>query len=36
MEIIFAQDFHIPQIIELWKELMDFHKGIDAYWSRRG
>ena len=26
---------HINEIIELWKELMDFHKNIDTYWSRR-
>ncbi len=35
MEIIFAQNSHVPQILELWKELMDFHKNLNSYWSRR-
>jgi len=24
----------VPAIIEIWKELMDFHKGLDAFFSR--
>jgi ribosomal protein S18 acetylase RimI-like enzyme len=35
MEIITATEVHMPEIIELWKELMDFHKNINAYWTRR-
>jgi ribosomal protein S18 acetylase RimI-like enzyme len=35
LEIIPAHDSHVPQILELWKELMDFHKNLNAYWSRR-
>ena len=35
MRIQIAKDKHIPEIIELWKESMDFHKNIDTYWSRR-
>ena len=35
MEIITATELHMPEIIELWKELMDFHKSINAYWTRR-
>ena len=34
MEILVATDKHIPGIIELWKEYMDFHKDIDPYLSR--
>jgi ribosomal protein S18 acetylase RimI-like enzyme len=34
MRVLIANDKHIPDIIELWKELMDFHKNIDAHWSR--
>lgn len=29
MEIITATEKHIPEIIELWKEFMDFHKDVD-------
>jgi len=35
MRIFIAKDKHIPGIIEVWEELMDFHKNIDTYWSRR-
>jgi ribosomal protein S18 acetylase RimI-like enzyme len=24
----------VPAIVEIWKELMDFHKGLDAFFSR--
>jgi ribosomal protein S18 acetylase RimI-like enzyme len=34
MEIIEAIDSHIPEIVELWKEFMDFHKDIDPVFSR--
>jgi len=35
MRILIAKDKHIPEIIELWKEVMDIHKNIDTHWSRR-
>ena len=34
MRILIAKDKHIPEIIDLWKQVMDFHKDMDAYWSR--
>jgi len=36
MEIILAIDSHIPEITELWKEFMDFHKDIDPRFPIRG
>ena|SRR3972149_2552814 len=30
MEIVTASEKHIPEILELWKEFMDFHKDIDT------
>jgi len=29
VEIAVAQDAHVPGIVEVWKEFMDFHKDID-------
>jgi len=29
MEITSATDAHVPEIVEVWKEFMDFHKDID-------
>ncbi len=29
MEIAVAQDAHVPGMVALWKEFMDFHKNID-------
>jgi len=29
MEIIPATDTHVPEIVEVWQEFMDFHKDID-------
>ena len=34
MEITEATDNHIPEILEIWKELMDFHKDIDPRFAR--
>lgn len=34
IEIHPAEDSHIPGIIEIWKELMDFHKDIDPLFTR--
>jgi len=30
MEIVPAKDSHIPEIIELWKEFMNFHREMDT------
>ena len=35
MEIIAAAERHIPAIIELWKEFMDFHKDFDSRFPMR-
>jgi len=35
MEIITATEKHIPEIVELWKEFMDFHKDIDPRFPMR-
>lgn len=35
MEIILAKDNHVPEIVELWKELADYLKNLDLHWSRR-
>jgi ribosomal protein S18 acetylase RimI-like enzyme len=29
MEIVVARDSHVPGMVALWKEFMDFHKNID-------
>jgi GNAT superfamily N-acetyltransferase len=34
VEIIHAQSAHIPAIIELWKEFMDYHMAIDPLFTR--
>lgn len=34
MEITVAEDSHVPGIVEVWKEFMDFHKKIDPYNER--
>ena len=34
MEITVATESHVPEIIELWKEFMDYHKDIDPALSR--
>ncbi|MGB2698537.1 MAG: GNAT family N-acetyltransferase [Candidatus Zixiibacteriota bacterium] len=34
MKISLATDAHIPEIIELWKEFIDFHKNIDPHFTR--
>ena len=34
MEITVAEDTHVPGIVEVWKELMDFHRDIDPYNGR--
>ncbi|MBU7014651.1 MAG: GNAT family N-acetyltransferase [Theionarchaea archaeon] len=34
MDIIPAQHQHIPEIVEIWKELMDFHEQINPIFGR--
>jgi GNAT superfamily N-acetyltransferase len=34
VDIVAAQRNHIPEIVNLWKELMDFHKQIDPFYER--
>lgn len=34
MDIIEATDSHVPGIVEVWKELMDFHRNIDPFFTR--
>lgn len=34
MEITEATDNHIPEILDIWKEFMDFHKDIDPRFAR--
>jgi ribosomal protein S18 acetylase RimI-like enzyme len=34
MMIIPATESHIPEIVEIWKEFMDFHSDIDSYFAR--
>jgi hypothetical protein len=31
MEILTAEEKHIPEIIELWKEFMEFNSQMDPY-----
>jgi len=35
INIIEANEEDIPEIIELWKELIDYHKDIDLFFKRR-
>lgn len=35
MEVFVAEPSHVPEIVEIWKEFMDYHRTIDAYFSRR-
>ncbi len=34
MEIITANASHVPGIVELWKEFMDYHRGIEPIFDR--
>jgi ribosomal protein S18 acetylase RimI-like enzyme len=35
VEIAPAADRHIPEIVEIWKEFIDYHRGIDPFFTRR-
>jgi hypothetical protein len=34
MIIMPAAESHIPEIVEIWKEFMDYHSDIDPYFAR--
>lgn len=34
IEIVPAEDTHVPEIIELWKEAMDFHQAVNPLFAR--
>lgn len=34
IQIVTARETHIPEIVELWKELMDFHREGDPFYIR--
>ena len=34
MEIALATHFHVPEIVELWEEFMDFHRSVDSFYTR--
>jgi len=35
MKIISAAESHIPEMIELWEEFMDYHEELDSYYATR-
>lgn len=35
ISIIRAKREHVPQVVELWKDFMDFHADIDPFYTRR-
>ncbi|MBN1572379.1 MAG: GNAT family N-acetyltransferase [Deltaproteobacteria bacterium] len=35
MKVVPAADLHIPEMVEIWKEFMDFHSDIDPFFKRR-
>lgn len=35
INIIEANETHIPQIVELWKQLMDYHHNLDEFYTPR-
>lgn len=35
LEIIEATDSHVPKIIKIWVEFMDYHRDIDPFFKRR-
>jgi GNAT superfamily N-acetyltransferase len=35
MRVIPAADSHLPEMVEIWKEFMDFHGDIDPFFKRR-
>ena len=35
MKVIPAADSHLPEMIEIWREFMDFHSDLDPFLERR-
>lgn len=35
MKVVPAADLHIPEMVEIWKEFMDFHSDMDPFFKRR-
>ena len=35
MKVVPAADLHVSEIVEIWKEFMDFHSDIDPFLTRR-
>ena len=35
MQIVLAEESHLPGILEIWKEFMDYHKDLDSLFTRR-
>ena len=35
MKVIPAADSHLPEMVEIWKEFMDFHGDLDPFLERR-
>ena len=33
MQIIRAEKSHVPEMIQLWEEFMDYHAGLDPYYA---
>jgi ribosomal protein S18 acetylase RimI-like enzyme len=34
IRVIKAKRIHVPQVIELWKDFMDFHADVDPFYTR--
>jgi ribosomal protein S18 acetylase RimI-like enzyme len=34
MDVVRAAESHLPTILNLWREIMDYHRDFDAYWIR--
>jgi len=35
VQIVKAKQLHVPEIVTIWKELMDFHKKRDPFFTRK-
>lgn len=35
MEVIEAAESHVCEIVEMWKDFMDFHRDIDPFYTRK-
>lgn len=34
MEVTEAAESHVPEIVEMWKDFMDFHRDLDPFFTR--